>query len=61
MVVSIGISAVAITRGESSVRFAEHVDGATSHAVRHLRNKHNVNVETDEVTMTSRAFVLIGP
>ena len=34
-------------------KISEHAGGATSYAVRHLRNKHNVDVGADEVAIPS--------
>ena len=35
-------------------KISEHTGGATSYAVRHLRNKHNVDVGADEVAIPSK-------
>ena len=35
-------------------KISEHVGGATSYAVRHLRNKHNIDVGADEVAIPSK-------
>ena len=35
-------------KGRKLFKVAEHVSGATSYAVRHLRNKHNIDVGADE-------------
>ena len=35
-------------------KISEHTGGATSYAVRHLRNKHNVEVGPDEVAIPSK-------
>ena len=38
-------------KGRKLFKVAEHVGGATSYAIRHLRNKHNVDVKGDEVAI----------
>jgi hypothetical protein len=42
-------------------KVAEYVGGVIGHAVRYLRNRHNVDVGTDEVAIASRALVSLDP
>src|ERR1700739_2777504 len=38
-------------KGRNPLRVAEHVGGATSYAIRHLRNKHNIDIRADEMAI----------
>jgi hypothetical protein len=41
-------------------KISEHAGGATSYAIRHLRNKHNIDVGADEVAIPSKSVSLIN-
>src|SRR5271163_299176 len=47
-------------KGRKLFKVTEHVGGATSYAVRHLRNKHNVDVGADEVAIPLQPPSLFG-
>ena len=38
-------------KGRKPFKVAEHVGGATSYAIRHLRNKHNIDIRADEMAI----------
>jgi hypothetical protein len=47
-------------KGRKLFKVTEHVGSATSYAIRHLRNKHNIDVKTDEVAIPLQPPSLFG-